>query len=113
MMTFKEFHNGIRVLFNVDRHEIEDALGEITDREWTRFRDHPHETFVKMPTDRAEILFAYLDTRISGDEDDPRDEALLLVAQFIEKIKREGIDFLEVDEFEAVEAAMKRAGAMS
>ena len=69
MMTLDEFLNGVRVLWNIDRHEYLSCInGE--DRKyfgeqmlWERFYKEPHRTFAALPTQDQERVFALITGR--------------------------------------------------
>jgi hypothetical protein len=60
-MTLAEFHNGLRILTNIDFHDmvtggvlIDDADG---DAEWEKFRDNPWEWMIRADDDEAQKLW--------------------------------------------------------
>lgn len=63
-MEFAEFHNGLRVLLNIDYPEFEQAvhagqadlpasLRDDPAEQWPAFRDNPHRWFIRAPTAQA------------------------------------------------------------
>lgn len=60
-MKLREFHNGIRVLFNIDAHEFSEAGGEM--RYWPQFRDDPVRFFLRADDETAGGLFAIVERR--------------------------------------------------
>ncbi len=68
-MTLAEFSNGLRVLLNIDAHEFlgcinaEDRLAVGDKLLWETFRDSPHRTFIRLPTQDQERLFAVIQDR--------------------------------------------------
>lgn len=71
-MTFTQFHNAMRILFNIDADEfIQAVYGRDTKppddsrewKDWKFFRDHPHEWFLRAPTEKAEAIYAIIEAR--------------------------------------------------
>ena len=63
-MTRREFHNGLRVLMNIDKWELEVTLGgEVSTPMWERFRDNPWQWFIKAPDSQAEAVFKVVEAR--------------------------------------------------
>ncbi len=62
-MTFDQFHNGLRVLINIDRPDFVANGG--TDADWPRFQNNPWDWFIRAPTVKASKLWAYMQTRMS------------------------------------------------
>jgi len=71
-MDFHQFHNGLRVLLNIDADEFLQATFGIdtkpadNSREWgvwTSFRDNPYRWFIRAPTDKAKAVFAIIEQR--------------------------------------------------
>lgn len=69
IMRLDEFLNGIRVLWNIDADEYLACIN-VEDREyygdgplWEAFRDRPHRTFVGLPTQDQERVFAVIEKR--------------------------------------------------
>lgn len=71
-MNFHQFHNAMRVLFNIDADEFLRAVYGIDTRPdensrewgtWIFFRDHPHEWFLRAPTEKAEAIYALIEDR--------------------------------------------------
>jgi len=52
-MNMREFHNGLRVLLNIDKGEFDAALHAVGsaallgEQEWPRFRSNPHMWFIR------------------------------------------------------------------
>ena len=60
-MTYEEFHNATRTLWNIDRFECPEAF--TCDEDWQAFRDHPHQWFVRASDERASRIFAVIEAR--------------------------------------------------
>ena len=70
-MTFAEFHNGLRILINIDRWELEEAgvlktRGPIFNREerWKAFRENPYRFFIGADTPTAKKLWDLIQKRM-------------------------------------------------
>ena len=72
-MTFERFHNALRVLRSIDRHEFNDAGYALTEREWTQFRDDPYGFFVRANRELAGGIWQIIESR---QKPDPAVEAL-------------------------------------
>lgn len=66
MMEFREFHNGLRILINIDRDELVDA--GVLDRNdfhgWLKFGADPFRWFVKASDEQAGKLWALMKKRM-------------------------------------------------
>ena len=68
-MQFDEFHNALRILLNIDYHEMEQAGVEFgdshTDREkgWAKFRDNPHRWFIQASDEDANCVWKIIEAR--------------------------------------------------
>ncbi len=65
-MTFAEFHNGLRILLNIDRDELE-AAGVIQHgdrRAWGEFRTDPFRWFIRASDERADKLWTLMKERM-------------------------------------------------
>lgn len=74
-MELAEFHNGLRVLMNIDQPEFEATLDPDdrkmftrmeagwAERMWIRFRDHPHRYFIECCQSQTDKLFAIIQER--------------------------------------------------
>lgn len=60
-MTLREFHNGIRVLFNIDMDEA--TAAGVEPHQWPMFRDDPVRFFLRADDETAEKLFAVVEKR--------------------------------------------------
>lgn len=60
-MTFREFHNGLRVLANIDRDEF--VAKGLPDADWPSFRDDPWRYFIRASDVMAEGLFEIIESR--------------------------------------------------
>lgn len=63
-MKLQEFHNGLRVLMNIDAADLVNA-GVLTDDEagigeWIKFRRNPWEWMIRADDDRAAKLWALM-----------------------------------------------------
>lgn len=75
-MQFNEFHNGLRILLNIDMDEFMDAVcpdSNDTDQAyerafgyWQNFRENPHQWFIRAPTAQAEKLWTYMQERMGA-----------------------------------------------
>lgn len=72
-MEFREFHNGLRVLLNIDADEfIQAVFGQDTKpaedtaewQSWRSFQSHPFMWFIRAPTVKTEALWKYIEKRI-------------------------------------------------
>lgn len=66
-MTFAEFHNALRILTSIDKHELVEA-GIIDNSEtghsrWMAFRDHPFRWFILASDTKASKLWAIIERR--------------------------------------------------
>ena len=51
MMTFGEFHNGLRLLRSIDSHELDDPPW------WKEFRDNPYYFFIRCSDESAQRIW--------------------------------------------------------
>jgi hypothetical protein len=65
-MQFREFHNGLRLMLNIDRDELEDAglIDRGDHNAWGEFRRNPFIWFVRASDERAEKLWALMQKRM-------------------------------------------------
>lgn len=65
-MNIREFHNGLRVLLNIDRHELESAgIIKTNDHNaWGEFRRDPFRWFIRADDERAKKLWALMERRM-------------------------------------------------
>jgi len=62
-MTFNEFHNGLRVLLNIDRDEFEALVdGDLT-ADYRRFSNNPYGWFIRVPDKHAMAIYAEIERR--------------------------------------------------
>lgn len=63
-MTLDEFHNGLRILTNLDFHDLVTAGVLIDDMdgdsEWEKFRDNPWQWMIHADDDEAAKLWALM-----------------------------------------------------
>lgn len=75
-MEFKEFHNALRILLNIDADEFIKAVHPEHDgspppqdhpywKDWYRFRDNPHMWMIRVPTAQAQAIWALVEARQS------------------------------------------------
>lgn len=67
-MTLREFHNGIRVLYSIDRHELV-AAGVMTSTaaaEWNAFQADPVRWFIRADDATAERLWSIIVKRTAS-----------------------------------------------
>lgn len=64
-MTFAQFHNGLRILLNIDRHDlVERGIIKANDNNaWGEFRRDPFRWFVKAPDAKAKAIWALVEAR--------------------------------------------------
>ena len=64
-MTFAEFHNALRILTSIDRHELEaaGAMEPGDDKAWTAFRGDPFRWFIRADDERAGKVWAIIERR--------------------------------------------------
>ena len=60
-MTFEEFHNALRVLRSIDRHEIGRILSE---QDWLDFRYNPQDWFIRAEDAKARAVWAVIEARM-------------------------------------------------
>lgn len=64
-MTRAEFHNGLRILLNIDRHELEAAhvikVGDVN--AWGEFRRDPFRWFIRADDSQLPKLWAIIERR--------------------------------------------------
>lgn len=65
-MKFAEFHNGLRVLLNVDQHELVQAgiLRSNDINGWGEFRRDPFRWFIRADDEKAKKLWALVKDRM-------------------------------------------------
>jgi Mn-dependent DtxR family transcriptional regulator len=64
-MSFSDFHNGLRLLQGIDKHELVEAgLINISQREWEDFRNEPHKFFIKASDDMAAKIWTAMEKRM-------------------------------------------------
>jgi len=64
-MTFAEFHNALRILMSIDRHELE-AAGVIKARDhnaWGEFRRDPFRWLIRADDTDAPKIWAIIERR--------------------------------------------------
>ena len=66
-MNFNHFHNALRVLRSIDRHEFDEVEYSLTDNEWQRFRDNPYHFFIQAPDALAKGIFGIIESRSKPD----------------------------------------------
>lgn len=61
-MTFDEFHNGLRILESIDRHELVVAgvFEDEADEEWAAFLKSPHRWMIEASDEQATKLWALM-----------------------------------------------------
>lgn len=65
---FRSFHNRLRILMNIDKHEFDEALSRCDkkpegDGAWLKFREHPYAWFVACRGEWAKAIFAVVRER--------------------------------------------------
>ena len=65
-MTIDEFHNGLRILLNIDMDQLEDAgvIEKGDRRNWHEFRQDPFRWFITAPDAVADRLWALMEKRM-------------------------------------------------
>lgn len=66
-MDFRGFHNALRVLRSLDRHEIAPALSY---EDWFDFRDFPYDWFIGAEESKARAVWAAVERRAGAVEAD-------------------------------------------
>jgi hypothetical protein len=64
-MTFAAFHNALRILTSIDRHELEaaGAMEHGDDKAWTAFRGDPFRWFIRADDGKAGKVWAIIEQR--------------------------------------------------
>ena len=62
-MTFRNFHNALRILFNLDADDLIGS-GVLTDKQWPEFRDNPHRWFIQADDQTAYQLWLLIVSRM-------------------------------------------------
>ena len=70
--TLRRFHNGLRLLMNIDMAEFIEAVfgkdygefGEHETAEWKAFRANPHRWFIAADDDQATKIWNHMQTRM-------------------------------------------------
>ena len=72
-MIFQDFHNGLRLLLNVDKDTFEQAVNEAQAQlppnfprdapDWPKFKANPFEWFIRAPTAQALKLWVIMQRR--------------------------------------------------
>ena len=63
-MELREFHNGLLILLNIDRHEFDEAMGDAyVCCDWPDFRDCPWRWFIKADDEKADKIWAIMKAR--------------------------------------------------
>ncbi len=60
-MELREFHNGLRVLRSIDKHEIVN----ISDDQWAEFRNGPYAFLIKCDDPTAEAIWNAMQKRMT------------------------------------------------
>lgn len=61
-MTFREFHNALRIIRSIDRYEFVEAVG-YDDGEWDRFVADPMCWFIRSAPTMSERLWTAIEAR--------------------------------------------------
>lgn len=66
-MSSADFHNRLRILLNLDRHDLEEAgvlkAGREGWSEWIEFRRDPFRACLRMDDERYALLWGLMDRR--------------------------------------------------
>lgn len=64
-MDAARFHNSLRIMWNLDRHDlVEHGVIDADDEStWKAFRDYPHNTAIRLGDERFDRLFALIQSR--------------------------------------------------
>lgn len=67
-MNFSQFHNGLRKLANIDRHDlVEHGVIEADDiAGWERFRENPHLWFIRASDAQAAKVWKIMERRTAS-----------------------------------------------
>lgn len=63
-MELQEFHNALRILRSIDRHELEEAGLQLTDNQWLIFCHGPHDWFLRASDDEARKVWKIIEERM-------------------------------------------------
>ena len=65
-MTLREFHNALRLILNIDMHELVEAgvIAKDDKQAWNRFRLNPYRWLIMAPDDAADKLWALMEKRM-------------------------------------------------
>lgn len=65
MMTLREFHNGLRILRSIDRHELEAAsiIKQGDHNAWGTFTRDPYGWFIRADDEKASKLWDIIERR--------------------------------------------------
>lgn len=65
-MEFKQFHDALRILANIDRDELESAgvLAKGDHNQWGEFRRNPFRWFIRVPDAKSLKLWGIIETRL-------------------------------------------------
>lgn len=57
------FHNNLRILLSIDRHELEDVGICLTTADWDRFQAAPFRFFIRCDDPTADRIWAVIESR--------------------------------------------------
>ena len=65
MMDAAKFQNALRIMWNLDRHELVEAgvFAADDDGGWKAFRDAPHNQAIRLDGERFKRLWALIESR--------------------------------------------------
>lgn len=66
-MNLREFHNGLRILLNIDRHELVDGgvIQDGDDNAWSEFQRDPFRWMIRASDQVAGRLWKLMESRMS------------------------------------------------
>jgi hypothetical protein len=66
-MLERDFHNGLRLLLNIDRHELvrEGVIQADDHNSWGEFRRDPFRYFIRVDDEKAARIWAIMERRMN------------------------------------------------
>ncbi len=62
-MSFRQFHNALRILINIDRDDLLQAGIQLDNEEWHSFRADPYRWFIRASDQHAHELWSIIQER--------------------------------------------------
>lgn len=60
---FNRFHNNLRVMASIDRHELADAGLILDDAEWSRFASNPWAWLIRAGDEDMQVVWSIIQAR--------------------------------------------------